>query len=241
MPLNNKSRKPRRSAYKPNNKGPVSNAVKKYVKKVTSRTRPEMKSAQANFVESTLLNTSAIGTSFRATEFPSMTQGTTRETRIGNEIYLHGFHSKGSYFNTGSAVVYIRRLVLGTTTGVDPFDAVNSELFDTAAGQGQSLTQIGNNMGLIQSRINTNQFKVYFDKTIKLSPSTATDGTQTKLYNHFQKFGGKKIKFDAQTVGLNSQNARMIELYLVAQADNDAVTGITVEQSENYTTYFTDP
>lgn len=241
MPMNRKPRGGmRRPAYKPKGKAGVSQAVKKYVKKVASKTRPEMKCQRFAFTENSLLNTGAIATSFYWNEFPAISQGVTRDSRIGNEIYLHGYHAKGSYFNNGSSPVFIRRLVVGYSTGVAA-NSVASELFDLSTGVGTTLTTVGNNMGLITTRINKSQFKVYFDKVIKLSPTSATDGTQTKLYNYFQKFGGKKITYEANAVGANNQDARLAEIYLVAQADNDASTGFVVEQTLNNAIYFTDP
>jgi len=238
--MTKKSRNARRPAYKPKAKPGVSNAVRKYVKKVTARTRPEMKCKKGSITEFTSLNTATAVQSMSWIEFPDMVQGTGRDQRIGNEVYLHGFHSKGSFHNNGSVVMYIRRLIVGFTTGVTANSGV-TELFDNGTGAGVTINAVGNNMGLITTPINKNQFKVYFDKTIKLSPSTATDGTQTKLYNHFSKFGGKKIQFEGNNVGAISQDGRMAEIYLVAQADNDATTGFFVEQTQNWSTYFTDP
>lgn len=238
--MNKNSRGMRKPAYKPRGKPGVSNAVKKYVKKVASKTKPEMKCVRYSFTENTGINTGAIGTSFDWFEFPNILQGVTKETRIGNEIYLHGWHSKGSYFNTGTSPVFVRRLVVGYTSGITSA-SVSSELFDVTNGVGTTLTTVGNNMGLITSRINKSQFKVYFDKVVKLSPSTATDGTQTKLYNYFTKFGGKKISFEGNTNGQNNQDTRLAEIFLFAQADNDATTGFVIEQTRNNGCYFTDP
>lgn len=231
----------RRNGYKPKGKGAVSNAVKKYVRKVASKTRPEMKNNRSTFVESTLLNTAAVATSFLWSEqMGGIAQGPERFNRIGNEIYLHGHHSKGSYNNNGTVPVYVRRLILGYTTGISTGTG-SVELFDTTDGTGSTITATGNTMGLITQPINKNQFKVYSDKTIKLSPSTATDGTQTKMYNYFQKFGGKKVKFEGNTNGLLGANWRFAEVWLVAQADNDSAAGSIVEQSGSRATYFTDP
>lgn len=240
MPTYRKPRGMRRTTYKPKGKGNVPNAVKKYVRKVTARTRPEMKSLQSNSVEYAGLNPGAIATSFNWNECLSIAQGTTRDTRIGNEIYFHGLHSKGSWFNNGAVPVFIRRLVVGYSSGISAQTA-SAELFDTADGVGSTITAMGNNMGLITSRINKNQFKVYFDKVIKLSPTSAVDGTQTKMYNYFTKFGGKKIQFEGSTSGLLGQNNRIGEIWLVAQADNDTTTGAAVEQTYALTRYFTDP
>lgn len=234
----NKKFRGTRKAYAPKGKTGVSTAVKKYVKKVTARTRPEMKSIQTNSVENGLI-TQPINTALAWQELVQPTQGTARNNRIGNEIYLHGFHAKGSFINTSAVPVYVRRLVVGYTTGVTT--GVNAELFDNGIGAGVTITTTGVTMALITNKINKAQFKVYFDKVIKLSPSTATDGSQTKLYNHFQKFGGKKIRFEGSGVGLNNQDFILAEVYIVAQADNDAAGTNIVEWSENNSIYFTDP
>lgn len=239
--MNKKPRSNRRPAYKPKGKPGVTNAVKKYVKKVTARTRPEMKCVKNSYLESTTLSTATVDSSLRWNQFVSMLQGTARDQRIGNEIYLHGFHAKGQFYNNGTVPVFIRRLVLGFTVGISTIGTTATELFDNGSGAGVTIATIGNNMGLITAPINKVQFKVYFDKVTKLSPSTATDGTQTKLYNHFQKFGGKKIMFEGDNAATLAQNHRLVEIYLLAEAGNDASTGITVEQTQNFATYFTDP
>jgi len=238
--MNKKPRGNRRPAYQPKSKAGVTMAVKKYVKKVTARTRPEMKLVRSNYVEAVALNTNALASSYTFTEVVNMLQGVGRDQRIGNEIYLHGYHSKGSYNNNGPVVTYVRRLIVGFTSGILTGTSTTLELFDNGTGAGVSPLTIGNNMGLVTTPINKNQFKVYFDKVTKLSPSTATDGTQTKLYNHFTKFGGKKIQFESNNVGVLSQDYRIAEIYLVAQADNDPQINI-VEQTQNSAVYFTDP
>lgn len=240
MPYNKKPRSTRKPAHRPKGRPGVTNAVKKYVKKVTARTRPEMKCFRNLVLEGVNLNTNTLaGAVYVNQTFPILVQGVGRDQRIGNEIYFHGFHSKGSLNNNGSVVVYVRRLILGYTTGIPTLD-LNSGLFDNGTGLGVSATTIGSNMGLITTPINKAEFKVYFDKTMKLSPSTATDGSQTKLYNYFSKFGGKKIRYESNTYSATNQTWRFSEIFLVAQADNDT-PGVTVEISENCAVYFTDP
>jgi len=237
MPTNKKFRGTKRT-FKPKGNTGVPNAVKKYVKKVTARTRPEMKQIQNNFVESTALVTNTAATSFRWLEWCEPTQGTTRDTRVANEIYLHGMHSKGAFHNNGSVPVFIRRLVLGA--GPSTVTGASAELFDNGLGPGVSITTTGATMALITNKINKAQFKVYYDKTIKVGSVSSVDGMQTKIFNYFQKFGGKKILFEGATAGLNNQSYRISEVYLVASSDNDAAAA-TIEHTENNTVYFTDP
>lgn len=227
----------KKKAYKSKPKvAKVSRAVKSYVAHKIKR--PEMKQIQGNVVEDTQLVTSSAAGSLVWQEVMNPTQGTTRDTRQGNQVYFHGFHAKGSFHNNGTVPAYVRRLVVGYSTAITVGAA--AELFDNGVGAGVSVTTTGPTMALITNKINKVQFKVYSDKTIRLSSSTATDGSQTRMYNYFTKFGGKKITFEATTAGQSNQDWRCAEIYLVAQADNDAAAGITVERTENYSVYFTD-
>lgn len=233
------NRKPRRFNKKPayrSGKGGVSNAVKKYVKKVASKTRPEMKSAVISNQVETLLDTSAIATAYQWNEFPILSQGTGRDQRIGNEVYLHGHHSRGQFFNNATVPVFVRRLVVGYSTGVTI--GVTAELFDIQSGIPDTLTSLPDSRKLY-ARINKAQFKVYFDKIIKLAPSASTDGNQTKIHNYFQKFGGKKIKYEGTSSGLLSQDTRLAEIYIMASPDNDS--NAIIELTQNSRFYFTDP
>lgn len=234
------NRKPRRYSKKPSyqskGKNGVSNAVKKYVKKVASKTRPEMKSATILNQVEYLFDSTTIAGSFQWNEFPLLTQGTARDQRIGNEVFLHGQHSKGHFYNNATSPIIIRRLILGYSSGI--IIGANAELFDTGTGTPDTLTSLASTLKM-HARINKAQFKVYYDKSIKLAPSTSTDGNQTKLHNYFQKFGGKKIKFEGNTFGVNNQDTRFCELYIVNTLDNDS--SFVVELTQNSRFYFTDP
>jgi hypothetical protein len=219
----------------------VSNAVKKYVRKVASKTKPEMKSFQTALKEDVSLNTVSAAASFLWNEpmATSLGIGAGKDQRVGQEIYLQGHHSKVVYTNNTSSPILVRRLIVGYGSGTLA-NSVSAELFDASTGVGTTITTVGTGTGLITTSINKAQFKVYFDKTIKLAPNTSTDGNQTRLANYFTKFGGKKIRFEGTSTGFSSQDWRFGEIYLIADAGNDLTTG-GIELSYNQMTYFTDP
>lgn len=231
---------------KPKSKsGVVSDSVKKYVKNVTRKAKPEMKyrteSVAIGPSEPVVTTNGATTLGYVWNEFCTIAQGTAINNRIGNEIRLQGFHSKITYFNKGSDPVYIRRLVIGINSGDTEAGTDTAELFQNL-GLGVSIATVANTTAALQYPINHVTYKVYFDKTFKLGPVSATDGSNTRLVNYFQKFSGKKVIYENTGSGVLAQNHRFAEVILAVGANNDQATGnVGVEYSRHARTFFTDP
>jgi len=227
-------------------KGRVSDSVKKYVKSVTAKTRPEMKyfslgAGVTGPTETSLNLSNSLVAGYNWQEFTTtIAQGTLSSNRVGNEIRLQGYHSKVTYFNNSPVPVYVRRLVI-SYPGADTEAMLDAAEIFSITGTGLSFTGAGNNMQVINTPINVAAYKVYYDKTIRLGPSNATDGTNTRMVNYFQKFGGKKILYEGSSSALQSQNTRFAELIIAVTAPNDITAACTLEFSRFNRCYFTDP
>lgn len=232
--MQNKRYKRRRPSARSQGKPMVSNAVKKYVKTITAKQRPEMKK-QFNLIDEQVLNT--LSPSFFFSEF-IVAQGTPLNGRVGNEVLLQGCHIKGVLHNNSNSPVYVRRLVLGFSDGT--ITNTFTELFTSAGGVP---TDLGTTTGLnsMYYSINKVKFKVYDDTMIRLGSLASIDGNNTRFFNKFQKFGGCKIKYEGNTNGEQNQNKRFAVVWLVAQADDDTSSGVPIELSSSINWYFTDP
>jgi len=186
----------------------VSDSVKKYVKSVTKKTRPEMKYTIALLPspltgpEPTLSLVGSVA-GYSWTEFGNIAAATGANavnTRIGQEIYLQGHYSKTTYFNNSPVPIYVRHLIVSLPSQDVEGGTDAAELF-TYSGQGVSFTTIGNTTAIMQVPINKTQYRVYSDKTFKLGSTSALDGTCTRMVKNFQKFGGKKIMFESLASG----------------------------------------
>lgn len=228
---------------KPKSKsGVVSDSVKKYVKSVTKKSLPEMKyiSTAVSAIEPVLSLTGPVA-GYSYIEFANnLTIGAGLNQRLGAEIRLQGLHSKITYHNNSTVPVYVRRLVIGISgqdidAGLDTMELFNS------GGPGVNWTSAGNSLYVIQTPINHVSYKVYFDKTFKLGPVGSTDGTQTRMVNYFQKFGGKKIIYEGSTGGYALQDFRFAEIITAVCANQDATVGASLEFNRFSRVYFTDP
>lgn len=234
--MSTRSRKPKSKG------GVVSDSVKKYVKSVTKKALPEMKFVTSTLIPGTepVLGLNGTVAGYQWLEFARPTQGPAVSQRNGNQINLQGYHSKITYFNTSTSTLFVRRLILGVNNGDTEAGTDSAELF-TLNGTGISLTTAGNTLAVIQTPINTTQYRVYFDKTIKLAPVGSVDGTNTRMVNYFQKFGGKKITYESNNSGFLAQNFRFAELILVATSANDPNISGGLKLINFNRTYFTDP
>jgi len=213
----------------------VSQAVKSYVKKVTAKQKPEMKVQSFTEANETVMNT--LSTQYLFQEF-TCSQGLGNAQRIGNEILLQGFHTKGVLHNNSTGTIWVRKLILGYSDSIQ--DGAFTELFRLNLGTTGDLTTVVG-LDVIYRPINKVKFHVYKDQVHKLSSNADTAGNHTKFFNDFQKFGGSKIKYEANTGGFTNQDKRFCILWLVADANDDTSLGNPIELSNITSWYFTDP
>lgn len=228
--------KPRSYKKKTIGKAKVSTAVKKYVKKATSSLKPEMKRVIDNYTETTIEN---VVTPYYIYE-PSITQGTTVSTRVGNTIKMAGVNVKAMFRNNATNSAYFRVLVLSSDGATDATPAT-MELFTETNNVGGTSPIVLSGTGAINIlyKINNRRFKVHYDHTFKLAATGSTDGKEVMLFHKFVKFGFKTIKFDSNTSGLNDQTTRYYVMFLHSETALDGVGG-AIEISGQNKWYFTD-
>lgn len=209
----------------------VSTAVKKYVRKVMPKT--EMKQIwnhQNEFPLSTL-------TQVNQNTGPAIDQGTGQHNRIGNVINASGLHFKGFFYNNSTQETWIRMVILGYPTPLGNTDQ-SLNLFDSTQVGAVSGTNTITGLDAIYFPINKRDYKVYRDKTYKLSGSTSgAAGTNTKMFNHFVKFNGRKITYD---VAWTAANWTYNIVLITADANDDTSTGTVVELSALTRFYYKD-
>lgn len=215
----------------------VSRAVKKYVR----RTIPAVEFKENWLVDTEKLLDSLVQGYMQP--HPIVVNGTSHVTRIGNEISLKSFMMKGVLYNNSSAETYARLVIASCDGNMDVTSASTFPLFrNTSNG---TTAGVGTATGLqaIYYPLNKLDLKVYVDKTYKLAGSVAASGGRcTRPYTHMVKFPGKgmKIKYEASSTGLGSQNRYIIAFWVIADANFDTTSGTQVELSGITRFWYTD-
>lgn len=231
MPFRRAARKTRSAPRRKRGSAPVSAAVKRYVKSHTPK--PEMKSVWQHTNE-VAMNTLSQGT---VTTMPSILNGL-GQARVGSEILARGLHLKGCVNNNSTAESYLRMVVFCYNGAVDP--ATNFFLA-SGAGTASAISSV-NGLDAMYYPINQRDLKVRYDRVFRLSGSASGNaGKQTTMFSKFIKFGGKKIKFNANTSGVFNQDWQYAICWIAADANDDTSTGTAVEVSMLERFYYTDP
>lgn len=215
-------------------KAVVSNAIKTYVRSHVPR--PEIKRSIYTFKENIV---DGLSPQYHFLELNNLAQGTNAYSRVGNEICTKMVHIKGVLHSNHTKPMWARMLIFKTADNNDG-TTVLSELFESQNGTPQDLLTV-TGLQVIYSKINKTKFTVYADRTMKLGVQNATDGSNTRFFNMWHKFGygGMRIKYEGNTYGAGNQDKRIIFLCLVAEAADDATAG-PVELSYQANHWFTD-
>lgn len=228
--------KKRATARRPSRQTKVPKSVKTYVKKQISR-NSELKEVTYNFTE-----VSEGTSSFNVKYVNEISEGTGPNQRIGNDIALQGLQIKGMVTNTVSIPLFMRTIVL-YSKGVDQLSA-GSIIWKNNIGDASTTSTIGLGASsanlMIQPIDKSTVGTVLYDKVVRLSPSTATDGTQTKMYNHFIKLNNRKVRYPYGAAGLNTPSQYLQVITLYSEAPQDFSVASVVEHSTYYSLWYRD-
>lgn len=210
----------------------VSKATKKYVKRMMPKVEMKQIWTHQNEIK---LSTLAQGT---IQSGPNLDQGTTAITRVGNEIRAAGLHIKGTLYNDSGAETFIRCVIVGHNSYVNPVQ----NFFRTADIGTQGTTTSMNGADTMYFPVNKADLHVYHDKLYKLGGSAAgTAASNTRMFSKFIKFNGRKVTFEGPNWGSNFQNWQYSIIWFAADANDDTSTGTTVELSQLTRFYYKDP
>lgn len=223
--------------YKNKKTASVSRAVKKYVR----RTMPAVEFKENWYVDTEKLLDSL--TQGYSQPYPLIANGTSHVTRIGNEVNLKSFQVKGVLYNNSSAESYARLCIVGCDGNMDVSTASTFPLFRNTANGTTGGVGTATGLQAIYFPLNKLDLKIYVDKTYKLAGSvTASGGRNTRPYQHMIKFPGKgmRIKYEATSSGIGSQNRYILVFWVIADANFDTTTGTQVELSGITRFWYTD-
>lgn len=164
-------------------------------------------------------------------DLTSISQGDNNGNRNGSQVRLNGFHFKGIVNNNSSSVTnYVRIVVFKSIHDNVDMTYSTSDLFAAANNNPVTLSdQTGLNAMYhpIDKRLHT----VYKDIVVKLAPTTATDGSQTKMVSFWIPLKGLKVDYEGTGTGDGNCYPRVHFGMWAAEAPDDTSTGETVEFS----------
>lgn len=210
----------------------MSKAVKAYVRRAMPKA--EMKQIWSHTNES-LLSTLTQG---YVTSGPLCGAGTGPNSRIGNDITLHGLHLKGALYNNSAGETYVRCVVVGY-----PGTNGNPTLNLFRGGPGGLPASVTTVVGLdaMYYPLNKTQLHIYHDKVFKLAGNVnGNSGSNTRMFNKFFKFGGRKISYLGDQSGEGKQNWLYSVIWIAADASDDTTSGTSVDLSQMEIAYFKD-
>lgn len=167
-----------------------------------------------------------------------MLEGVDHAQRIGHEVNLFGLHLKGAMYNNSAGETYIRCIVVGYPgTNGDP----TLNLF--RGGQGGAARSVAQITGLdaMYFPINKVQLHCYEDKVYKLAGNNSgNSGVNTRMFNKFIKFGGKRIRYLGNQAGAGNQDWLYSIIWIAADSSDDTMVGTSVDLSQLEVVYFKD-
>lgn len=165
-----------------------------------------------------------------------VSQGTTMCQRIGNWVNGVGFKTRFVLHNNATDPQFIRYLILVNKQGSANTDyTTGASMFDNTSGTNTNLASFTTN-GYLVRRVNKDKYTVLFDKIIRLGGSADRD--KIYAFTRYISLAGRKFNYDG-TSSVNPTQRNIVEVWLTAEADDDAV-GQTVELTGEQTFYFKD-
>lgn len=174
----------------------------------------------------------------RNLDLTSVPQGITSFTRNGDKIQLVGHAMKAIFNNNGSTSKYIRVLMVrfvsnnqAAVTSTNP----PPDLFETTDDTKEGVP--ANIMAMLWP-VNHTQYKVLYNKLVKVSPSLTDQGSETKFLQVYIP-NQSILDYEGGTSVIPFKN-RVVLIFLATDAANDDVAGEQVEISLMIKTYFKD-
>lgn len=214
-------------------------AVRSIVRKEIHKDR-EVKFNFHNTANATSSNASLFETH---SDLSQVQQGLQVENRIGDEIKAIGLSSKHTFTNTSNNVLYIRLFFVWEymEMAAQGMGSGNPYLFTDANNLDIIWTTASGSPGLINYPLNKKNFKVIYDRTIKLAKANETGGGDTKRIVFFKKLN-QKVKYSDAQVGVQKQD-HMLCRGICAYSPNSLLTTTTFTYSYSEMTrfYYVDP
>lgn len=226
----------KRRARKSRKMTSVPTAVKKYVQRAIPHVELKEQWTHDNEVQ---LNTLVQGA---MQSYPSVSQGTTHLTRVGNDINLKKFDIKGVLSNNSTSESFARMIIVGHDGDLDPTMSTFPLFLAGATGSTFTISSV-NGLDTMYYPLNDKELHVYEDKVFRLAGSaTGNAAVNAKYYSKTINFPGqgKLIKFKANATGVGNQSWFISVIWVVADANDDTSTGTVVELSQLTRFYYTD-
>lgn len=189
--------------------------------------RMEMKQKWSSWDE-TAVNTLQAATFY---DLAAIDQGDASNQRDGNEIHLQGFHFNGIINNNSTTLTnYVRVLVFRSIQDNLDLSYASSDLFAGTLGDPEALSDRPG-LNAMYWPIDKGLFKVYKDILIKVSPNTATDGSETKRLKFWIPLKGLKVRYEGSSTGATNVYPRLHFVMWSGEAPDDTSTGSNVEFS----------
>jgi len=213
----------------------VSTAVRKYVARVVPHVETKEIWTHDNEVQLNTLSQGALQA------YPTISQGTSHITRVGNDVNLKKFDIRGVLSNNSTSETFARMLVVGHDGNIDPTMAT-FPLFLAAAGTSVTIGTL-NGLDTMYFPINNKELHIYEDRVLRLAGSATGNAAQNaKYYSKTINFPGqgKLIKFKGGSSGYANQSWFITVVWIVADANDDTTTGTVVELSQLTRFMYTD-
>jgi len=214
----------RKKSYRSKNKkrSSVPAATKQYVKNLL----PKIETKEIRFHTNEVgLNTLSQGYFLQG---PLIVQGTSRSSRIGNEVSAIGLDIRGVLCNNSTTESIVRVLVVSSSGSTDP----TLELFQaTDPGITGGLSTI-TGLDAMYYPLNTNDFRIHVDKVVRLAGSATGNGAENvQFMKEHINFPKTRIKFDGNTTGIVNQSWSYHIILIATDANDDTSTGTVAEAS----------
>ncbi len=210
----NRKHKP---SFKPSRKW--TNAVRRVVSRES-----ETKMLPTSKGETTLATSALVG----ITDVSTIIPGTESNARVGQEIKGFGLNLKLLVASASTQDCFIRIAVVSCDE--DQFTSTSDEWVIDTSNLPRAL-MADNNLNIMY-RLNKLQYKILYERLVKVSGSASTDAQEYKIIHKFIKFNHRRW-FNAGTGDSKSNNLRLIVIPI--DAAFDAATSI---EYTAFTQYF---
>lgn len=193
--------------------------IAKIARNVVRASKPVKEVRFHNFAP---LKTDVLANSFNVTDITNISPGSAADQRDGRNIVLLGCRYTFSFDNARVEERYIRMLCVQPKNVNDPPDLGTwQDLYQDNNYNNRTADML---VGDITHPINTDVWKIYYDKTIKLS-SIANEGT-TKTFSGYLKFN-KRLMYDGDGAMVNVPVSGGQIYFIIHACENYSTSGTT--------------
>lgn len=175
---------------------------------------------------------------YASAENMKISQGATYAGLDGHFVRGKGISYRGWFRNNATTTVIIRFGVImakrGSSIDADTRNGVN--VLETNSGNVNTTT--ATSALKLTGRFNQDQYKIVRQFTYKLGATTATDGSDVRMYKMWIPLNGRSLRYDGSGV-LPSNDAYYI-FAMPVLGNNDESTGENIEHTFTSTFYYVD-